>query len=155
MRIPYFFHTRFAYLSFYQRNNILDLSTFNMDLTTQYQDEIMFKLNIKALSSIRLFYGIDAVFMNALVYSFEPSIFIKGEVIVGKVRVESSWSMRIHKPWKICTTLIPGTFSQWALQIIITLRFGACSERMLLHSARRTVCHTVCRKWLCWSHGSP
>ena len=82
--IQLFFY-RIAYLSFYQSNNLLQLSTFNMDLTNQYQDEVAFKLTIKAISSIRLFHDIDAVFLNALVYAIQPTIFIKGEVIVGTV----------------------------------------------------------------------
>ena len=55
-----------------------------MDLTNQYQDEVVFKLSVQALSSIRLFHEIEAVFLNALAYGMQPSIFIRGEVIVGK-----------------------------------------------------------------------
>ena len=56
-----------------------------MDLSNQYQDEVIFKLMIGAISSVRLFYGIDAVFLNALAYAIEPTIFTRGEIIVGTV----------------------------------------------------------------------
>ena len=55
-----------------------------MDLTNQYQDEVVFKLSVKAISCIRLFHDIEAVFLNALAYGIQPTIYIRGEVIIGE-----------------------------------------------------------------------
>lgn len=70
---------RYADLAYHRKTSLQKLSTFNMDLTDDYQDEIVFKLNINILSSIRMFHEVNPLFLNAIAYKFEPTIFIKGE----------------------------------------------------------------------------